>query len=169
MDWIFVVILLIHCSRVPRGYLVCHIFTHFLIFQCFWFLFFYLSLWSTPHFFILSFSMSAYPIIVIFKFLSEFSKPKLIFLTAFLSSVSWMANLGCSRLEDPLTFDLSNLDDISPQYKYYRFPSDVPLGNEHFSVIHIDARSMKNKLYDLQKLWQLLLLTGYWFASQKHG
>ena len=77
-------------------------------------------------------------------------------------------------LEDPLTFDLPNLEDIVPQCKYYTFPSDLPETNEHFSVIHINARSMKNKFDDIQNLlavsgvnWSLICISETWLKQNQ--
>ena len=78
--------------------------------------------------------------------------------------------------EDPLTFDFSNLENIAQQCKYYSFPSDsdVPLTKEHFSVIHINARSMKNKSDDIQNLlaasgvnWSLICITETWLKQDQ--
>ena len=76
--------------------------------------------------------------------------------------------------EDPLSFDLSNLEDIAPQCKYYSFPSDMPQTNEHFSVIHINARSIKNKFDDLQNLlavsgvnWSVICITETWLKQNQ--
>ena len=85
-----------------------------------------------------------------------------------------MVNIGSSMFEDPLKFDLPNLEDIALQCKYYSFPSSELQTNDEFSVIHINARSMKNKFDDIQNLlavsgvnWSLICISETWLKQNQ--
>ena len=70
-----------------------------------------------------------------------------------------MENAGIIATEDLLSLEISDYKNIVTQCKYYTFPSNKPETSNKFSLIHINARSMKNKFDDIQNM---LAVSGVW-------
>ena len=80
-----------------------------------------------------------------------------------------MENSGFETADDLLSLEVPGFDNIVSQCKYYTFPSDTPETNNEFSLIHINARSMKSKFDDIQNLlavtgvdWSAICISETW-------
>ena len=82
-----------------------------------------------------------------------------------------MDDTGLTNYEDVLDLDVPNLRDIVSPCKYYTLPVDC-LHTDKFAIIHLNARSVRNKFDEIQNLltasgvdWSVVCISETWLKE----
>ena len=85
-----------------------------------------------------------------------------------------MNDKDLKQFEEILTVDVPDINNAVSQCKYYSFSSDKLDISNHFSIIHINARSMKNKFDEIQNLltasgvdWSVVCISETWLKENQ--
>ena len=85
-----------------------------------------------------------------------------------------MIDIDLPIFDDMFHLDVPNFDNIVSQCKYYTIPTERPNIKDKFSIIHLNARSIKNKFDDIQNLlaasgvdWSVICISETWLKTHQ--